>query len=195
MPSTRRAKKSTRPTLRTLRKRSKQITHNIVQLEAERAELDEQILRLEGQLKTEHASAKKLLCRGKATTQGRAWATEMQQTNEYITILALKQKPGTKNAYEYAFFEPQNRGEAMCERGAVGNISDAATATAFSRTEGGTDYIQFREQLLTLFPTNHKTAAAFKRQYNASLKKAGADAPELDAAIAYLFRGAGFVVV
>lgn len=194
MPSTRRATTASRK-LSTLRKRSNQITHNIVQLEAKCAEMNEQILRLEGQLKIEHASAK--LCRGKATARAfaraRKWATE-QQTNAYITILALKQKSG-KNSYEYAFFEPQNRGEAMCGRGAVDNpMSDAITATAFSRTEG-TDYTQFHQQLLKLFPTNRKTAAAFTRQYNASLKNAGDDAPDLDAAIAYLIRGAGFIEV
>ena len=195
MPSTRRAMTTSRK-LSTLRKRSNQITHNIVQLEAKRAEMNEQILRLEGQLKIEHASAK--LCRGKATARAfaraRKWATE-QQTNAYITILALKKTSG-KNSYEYAFFEPPNRGNALCGRGAVDKpMSDAITASAFSRTEGGADYTQFHQQLLKLFPTNRKTAAAFTRQYNASLKNAGDDAPDLDAAIAYLIRGAGFIEV
>ena len=73
-------------------------------------------------------------------------------------------------------------------------------ATAGTRS-GSRSYSQFRAQLLALFPTDPKSAASFTRKFDAFVEydKAGKEeedgSPNIDDAVTYLIRAAGFTEV
>jgi len=82
-----------------------------------------------------------------------------QNKHEYIWLMGLKYIPNAKvgeTQYEFAYYEPSNRGDAYCGRGLVGmRLIDCE--------EDMTKSVE-REELLELFPISNTTK--FDKLYN-----------------------------
>lgn len=206
-PGTRQKRKGT---LRALRKRSESIATRITHLHTVKAQLDAEMQKLTAQLSEEHARAAihgkvaRSAHRDKQWDRAIKWAKHERKKDEYVTYLALKHLPTAKKgqaSYEFAFYEAANRGEAFCGRGRVGtHLCDAPRNATAGTPSGSRSYSQFRAQLLALFPTDPQSAESFTRKFNAFVEydKAGKEkdgSPNIDDAVTYLIRAAGFTEV